>query len=105
MMNKLMLSLAILLSLPLAAAQPKGQRQDYKCLVETTRAAQEIIRVSWDPAKAELYQRQMPGMKLERIGNRGKRHYVREVFECVPREQAFRSDSGRQLDDSEAGLG
>ena len=47
-MNKLILPLAILLSLPLAAAQPKGQRQDYKCLVETTRAAQEIIRGSWD---------------------------------------------------------
>ncbi|WP_345854122.1 TapY2 family type IVa secretion system protein [Shewanella algae] len=93
-MNKVILSLSLSVSLPLMASE--GQtRQDYKCLVETTRASQEIIRVSWDPSKAE---RQMPGMVLERIGNRGQRHYIREVFECVSRNEEFYSATGRKID-------
>ncbi|GAB1114555.1 TapY2 family type IVa secretion system protein [Shewanella algae] len=96
-MNKVILSLSLSVCFPLMASE--GQtRQDYKCLVETTRAAQEIIRVSWDPSKAELYQRQMPGMVLERIGNRGQRHYIREVFECVSRNEEFYSATGRKID-------
>ncbi|WP_338138908.1 TapY2 family type IVa secretion system protein [Shewanella algae] len=95
--NKVILSLSLSVSLPLMASE--GQtRQDYKCLVETTRASQEIIRVSWDPSKAELYQRQMPGMVLERIGNREQRHYIREVFECVSRNEEFYSATGRKID-------